>query len=211
LKDINATIINLSLKNGQLEIDISLWVIGVLILILMILLYRFYKHTRNYKLVKISIKLGGIGNAEFTPNDEDVQIAHKLWTELTTRKAAIEIVEDEDVIVEVYDSWYEIFTKTRELISEIPVSSIQQDSTKILIQIATDSLNKGLRPHLTKWQAKYRNWYKQQENELKTKTPQEVQKSYPEYDLLIEDMIEVNNNLINYANQLKLIVESKGK
>ena len=206
--DLNTTIINLSYTNGQLNFNISIWIILILLAILLIFVYRFYQHTKNFKLVKIKIKLGNFGNAEFTPNREDIQIAHKLWTELITRKAAIPIVE-EDVIVEIYDSWYAIFTKTRELISQIPVTSIQNESTKILIRIATDSLNKGLRPHLTQWQAKYRNWYNYKEDELKTKTPQELQKEYPEYELLIADMKKVNENLIDYAEQLKKIIEAK--
>ena len=37
-------------------------------------------------------------------NIEDKKIAHKIWTELITRKAALPFERDKDVITEVYDS-----------------------------------------------------------------------------------------------------------
>lgn len=209
--DSNITFVNLAFNDGQIKFDMSVWVVVCLLIVLAILAYRFYVHTKKYKLVKIRLKIAGIGSAEFTPNDEDIQVAHQLWTQLLTRKAAIKINPEEDVITEVYDSWYGLFTTTRELISSIPIKYLEEESTKQLISISTDVLNKGLRPHLTTWQAKYRNWYKHQEEELKTKTPQELQKEYPFYDELIEDMLLVNENLIDYANELKRIVEAKVK
>lgn len=199
-------LVSLIYKDGQLDLNISVYVISLFLLISFITIgIRFLFFKRSYKMVKLNVKLGSIGEAEFVPNEDDIQIAHKLWTELITRKAAIEIVDD-DVIVEVYDSWYALFTRTRELISSIPVNSIDKDSTKELIRISTEALNKGLRPHLTKWQSKYRNWYKHQESELKNSTPQEVQKKYPEYDLLVKDLKKVNSELIEYSVQLKKIV-----
>ena len=201
-------LISLTYKEGQLNLDISIYIILLLIILLIITGVRFLFFAKSYKMVKLNVKLGSIGEAEFIPNEDDIQIAHKLWTELITRKAAIKIVSD-DVIVEIYDSWYTLFTKTRELISSIPVSSIEKESTKELIRISTEALNQGLRPHLTKWQSKYRNWYKHQENELKSLTPQEIQKNYPEYDLLVKDLKRVNDELIEYAMQLKKIVNAR--
>ena len=209
--DSNITFVNLAFNDGQIKFDISIWVVAILVMLLLLLIYRFYQHTKKYNLVKIRLKITGIGSAEFTPNDEDIQIAHQLWTQLITRKAAIKVNPEEDVITEIYDSWYGLFTTTRELISAIPIKYLQEDSTKKLISIFTDVLNKGLRPHLTTWQAKYRNWYKHQEEELKTKSPQELQKEYLLYDELIQDMLLVNENLIDYAAQLKIIIESEVK
>jgi hypothetical protein len=193
--DANLSLIKLTFIGGQVSFELSIWVIVALVTILVI--------TKKYRLVKVHIKLGGVGNAEFAPNEEDIQIAHQLWTELITRKAAIEIIPDEDIIVEVYDSWYELFKKTRELIAAIPAYSVQVQSTKELIRISTETLNEGLRPHLTKWQAKYK------EENLKEMSPQELQRKYPEYDELMEDMKRVNIELIEYASQLKKIVQAE--
>ena len=60
----------------------------------------------------------GIGNSKITivRNCGDMQIAYKLWVELSTRKIGLSIDLDNDVIAEVYDSWYEFFKMTRELV-----------------------------------------------------------------------------------------------
>ena len=68
--------------------------------------------------------------------------------------------EDQDVITEVYDSWYEAFKIIRKQLEEIPEERI--GDAKELIDIVLKVLNDGLRPHLTKWQAKYRAWYKKE-------------------------------------------------
>lgn len=75
-------------------------------------------------------------------------------------------------------------------------------------------LNEGLRPHLTRWQARFRRWY---ENEL-TKPenllvePQDLQKRFPRYDELTEDMELVNARLMYYRAQMRKFVfgESAG-
>ena len=117
---------------------------------------------------------------------------------------------DNDVIVEVYDSWYALFGRVRELIAQLPPALVRNDaSTQELIRIATQSLNSGLRPHLTKWQARFRNWYAAQDAQLATKAPQDVQRQFPEYDELMQDLRRVNDQLIQYAGELEKIVRGK--
>ncbi len=130
-----------------------------------------------------------------------------IVTELVTRKAALPIDPEHDVIVEIYDSWYAMFGRVRQLISDIPGQLVRREkSTQMLVSIATKTLNDGLRPHLTRWQAQFRNWYSQRTEDLKTKSPQEIQRSFPEYSLLIEDMKKVNGQLIQYARELEKVI-----
>lgn len=135
---------------------------------------------------------------------ENVELAYRIYTELTTRKAAILIDPDKDVIVEVYDSWYALFKVTREELKKLSGKSIRESNSKELVTMVTEILNLGLRPHLTTYQAKFRKWYDKQlkipENEYKS--PQEIQKNFPEYDELIRSMKEVNYLLIDYSKQL---------
>jgi len=147
---------------------------------------------------------------EDMPTWEDVQIAHQIWTELVTRKAAIPVDPENDVIAEIYDSWYALFQRTRQLIGDIPGKCIRREkSTQQLVKIATETLNLGLRPHLTKWQARYRNWWHNSEDALKTSTPQEHQKNFPQYADLVGEMLTVNKLMIEYAAQLQKIVKGK--
>jgi hypothetical protein len=72
-------------ENYNLVIQTSLWLVGVIILLFLIY-FLWLKNKLRYDLVKVNIKLGNVGTAEFRPNKSDLQIAHKIWTELVTRK-----------------------------------------------------------------------------------------------------------------------------
>ena len=150
----------------------------------------------------------GIGSntIKIKPNKEDMQIAYKLWIELSTRKIGLSIDLDHDVIKEIYDSWYEFFNITRELIKNIPISKIRNtESTRQIVYVSIELLNKGIRPHLTKWQARFRRWYnleidKGNNCEL---SPQDCQKKYPQYTELTKDLLSVNKKLIYYRDTLE--------
>ena len=68
-------------------------------------------------------------------------------------------------------------------------------------------MNIGMRPHLTKWQAKFRKWYtleleKEENNKL---TPQELQRKYPEYDQLISDLKSSQDQILELIDKLEAI------
>ena len=195
-------------SNYSFVAEISLWIALPLLVIGAVLLgIRWYLLVRRYDVVKLEIALGGIGKVELSPNKQDLQVAHKIWTELTTRKAALPIDPEHDVIVEVYDSWYVLFGRVRDLVGEVPADLVRRHSgTRELVRIATDSLNLGLRPHLTRWQAEYRNWWTHQDEALKNASPQEVQQQFPHYTELMDDLVRVNRDLISYAGELEKLV-----
>lgn len=150
----------------------------------------------------------GFGNQKvtFKPNDTDRQIAYSIWVELSTRKVGLPIHLDDDVIAEIYDSWYAFFGVTRELIKDIPVSKVRQDSTGKIISLSIEVLNEGLRPHLTKWQARFRHWYDIQMGSPSDICPQDVQRNFPEFEALSADLLEVNEKLRNYRKRMYELV-----
>ena len=77
-----------------------------------------------------------------------------------------------------------------------------------LVRLLIEVLNDGIRPHLTRWQAKYRHWFAQamEDPDLLALAPQEMQRRFPEYDELTKDLIEVNQVLIRYRNQLHELI-----
>ena len=157
--------------------------------------------------IELNIPLAGIGSVKITPNREVVQIAHKAWTEIITRKVGLKFDKNDDVLVEVYDSWHEIFSELRSLIRDIPASQLKNENTKKLVDTLIKVLNLGLRPHLTKYQAKFRRWYEKQIiNKKITLSPQEIQKKYPGYDDLVDDLLKINEQLVAYAVELKKLV-----
>jgi hypothetical protein len=121
----------------------------------------FNRASRDAGALEINEASLGIGSNKITikPNQEDMQIAYKLWVEVSTRKIGLEIDLEHDVIKEIYDSWHEFFNITRELTKSIPISKIRKNvSTRQLVYVSIDLLNNGIRPHLTKWQARFRSF-----------------------------------------------------
>lgn len=154
----------------------------------------------------------GIGNQKIVlkPNDMDLQIAYKIWVELSTRKIGLQIDPENDVIAEIYDSWYQFFSVTRELLKDVPVKNFKRRETQKIIRLSIDILNKGIRPHLTKWQARFRAWYEMHKQGLPAGAyePQIFQKQFPEYEQLMEDMLKVNQNLIHYREKMYELISS---
>jgi len=197
-------------KDG-LEAHFGWSVVLLLLLILLVYLlvrFVFLKPDLGFSVVAAEVELGGIGKVTLRPSYEEAQIAHKAWTELTTRKAALPFDEQNDVIVEVYDSWYKCFAQMRDLVKEIPAQKLRSSpDTRELVRLLVEALNRGLRPHLTKWQARFRRWYGAQLEAQKDKSPQEIQKQYPEYAALVSDLNIVNRQVVEYAEVLKKIAQ----
>lgn len=106
------------------------WPVVLIILFSIIFIIWILRRLRTkLDLVTLEIPLGGIGTVTLKPNHQDIQIAHKIWTELVTRKAAIKIDPQKDVIIEVYDSWYSLFKRIRELISDIPAEHVRSSES----------------------------------------------------------------------------------
>lgn len=135
-----------------------------------------------------------------------MRITHQAWIELVTRKAALPFDSDYDVITDVYDSWYVLFGELRELAKSVPAERIRDHgSTKELVDALVKALNDGLRPHLTKWQARFRAWERLAADST-TASPQHLQRQYPEYDELLRDLLIVNQQLMGLARALDTIV-----
>lgn len=200
-------IIDIELENWSIFVLKFNWIAVVITLILICGISFLIKRCLNYanqKSVTVDEVNLGIGNSsvKLSYNKKDQEIAYKIWVELSTREIGLRFDKENDVIKEVYDSWYKFFGTTRELLKDIPVNRIPYSGN--LIELTEKVLNIGLRPHLTRWQAKFRKWY---EEELKNNsgTPQEIQKKYPEYATLIEDLRETNERMIEYKKLMKRI------
>lgn len=204
-------ILTIKLNGYMIEINISVILIVLVLVLPWIWNFIKKKWLDRSEVVELEITLGGMGNMKIRPGYEEMRIAHKAWVELSTRKAGLLFDEQDDVIVEVYDSWYELFKQMRELIKDIPIERIKTNpDTGKLVKVLIGALNKGLRPHLTKWQAKFRKWYEwklEQEkgNSTSNRTPQEVQRDYPEYEQLKNELKQINVELIQYVYELEKI------
>jgi hypothetical protein len=153
---------------------------------------------------------------EFTvkPDHEVARIAHEAWTELMTRKAGLLYDKEHDVVAEVYSSWYELFKQMRGLAKSVPVSRLRKSKdARLLLDTLINALNNGLRPHLTKWQARFRRWYERESSsdEHRGKTPQELQRAFPGFDELESELLAINKELTAFAAELKKIAHGRDK
>jgi ABC-type bacteriocin/lantibiotic exporter with double-glycine peptidase domain len=222
MNEINIVDFKFNLEQGEFSLILNFWIviaIAVLFVIIWYLINVFRKKRKtskineNVKLTELSINFFGVETKyEIKRNYQNVEIAHNIYVELTTRKAALPIDEIHDVIVEIYNSWYTLFETTRgelkKLTGEMILNNVISND---LILLLTDILNKGLRPHLTEYQARFKKWYNNEidKNDNKEKSPQEIQANYEKYEDLIKSMKEVNKLLIDYSIKLKEIIDGK--
>lgn len=200
--------------DDHLNISAHLSLIAVLVLLLVIGVGFFARYVwlrRALPTFEIDQAEFGIGDQKVTlrPNELDRTVAYKIWVELSTRKIGLPINPEHDLIVEIYDSWYEFFSITRELIKDVPVRKFANSSTQKVIELSIEVLNQGLRPHLTQWQARFRRWYaKQLDMDVDAlEQPQEIQKRFPAYDELVGDMKDINQRLMAYRTKMRRLVE----
>lgn len=197
------------------DLTISVWLSTVLIAVcVLVILWRWWMGGWGFKKFEIDQAEIGVGKSKFTfrPNLGDRQVGYAIWVELSTRKIGLPIDLEHDVIVEVYDSWYSFFSVTRELVKSIPVAQVRRASTQAIIRLSIEVLNEGLRPHLTQWQARFRRWYERElkrydeSKDEKVMDPQFIQKAFPQYDDLKNDLLRVNDALIRYRQKMRELV-----
>lgn len=194
-------------------VDIILIVCALIVIVFFFLLF---KGRRNFGSVTLNMPFN-LGNMTYELSEQDRVVAWKLYTQLKTRKAALIFDEENDVIADVYDSLYELFPITRELLTNLPVKEIGR--TDGIADLIFRVQNDGLRPHLTKWQADFRNWWEKAKGNNKrnhwfSKTNdnyvrlQDIQKKYPQYNELVKELKEMNIELNKYAEDLLIIAKA---
>lgn len=190
--------------NFELHTD-GVFIVTLFFVIVAVALLRWRLHPALRRLEIDEAEFGlGDQKIKLRPNMTDIQIAYKIWVELSTRKIGLPVDLENDVLSEVYDSWFGFFSVTREHIKEVPAQRFRRRDTERIISLSIDVLNEGVRPHLTRWQARYRKWYEQElsKDENIKVSPQDIQKNFPQYEELTEDLLMVNSRLIQYRQKM---------
>ena len=189
-------------------------ILGIILAVLLIAYFitRIFSKRVNWR--EMEIEISGSPKLKFKVerNDDNLYIANRIYIELTTRKAAIPIDENNDVLEEIYDSWYKLFGIIRDEIKSVPGKYLKNhDPTSALIGLTRKILNDAMRPHLTEYQAKFRKWFEvaKQDNANKDLSPQDLQKKYQDFANLVASMKLVNQILINYAGELDKLIKDK--
>mgnify|MGYP001175459398 CR=1 FL=1 len=138
------------------------------------------------------------------------RIAYQLWVEMTTRKLGLRIDLSQDLVVECYDSWYAFLKAARELTKAIPLhKDPRSPELRRLVQLSHSVMNEGVRPHLQRWQARFRAWLANGGDRARGAglTPQEAQQLFPEWPALRDDLMASNQRLIGYLTALEIMVD----
>ncbi len=196
-----AFLLNL-LSSSEFWIGVSL---GVLLVVLALIIRQ-----RRYGFVSANLNLPwNLGNITFEASNQDRRVAWQLYIQLKTRKAALPFDEEFDVIAEVYDSLRELFPIIRELLSNLPLHEIirQRGIAGLVLRVQND----GLRPHLTRWQADFRRWWEQACNDPANRgsRPQDIQRTFANYNELVNDLRQMNVELNKYAEDLLKIAKAE--
>jgi len=186
--------------------------LGVCAGALFVVVVRLVLARTRYRTSQVSLNLPfGLGNITYEATDQDRVLAWKMYVQLKTRKAALPFDEDHDVIINVFDSLRDVFSVTRDLLSE--ASPHQGEAQRSVADFVLRVLNDGIRPHLTRWHASFAAWWdkamKLPEND--GKSPEDVQRGFPEYDALVADLKKMNDELAQYAGELLLVVHAGRK
>jgi len=199
-------LIEARVSDGELAVYLGplAWLVLVLIFAVWVVSQRPWQLLRRrWRVVRISPMF--FGTRWYIERDrQTAMLAHEAYVELITRKAALEFEEDDDVLTEIYDSWYALFGEIRRLARQIDADEIATNADlRRLHDLLIAVLNQGLRPHLTRWQAKFRRWYATQSEERPVASPQDIQRAYPEYEDLVASLRDANGLLIELASELK--------
>jgi hypothetical protein len=198
------------LSNGTFTVSLSPWIAALFIIWALLAWWFFWPRGEPWEATEINVEVARIGKVVMRPNQEVAGIAHRAWTEVITRKAGLPFDESNDVITEVYDSWYALFTEFRSLVKSIPVEKLRTNhDAQRLCDILVQVLNEVLRPHLTTYQARFRNWYEDAVQKNPGLSPQDIQKKFPDYDLLIEDIKSTNTDFVDFAQALRRLSRRK--
>jgi len=202
--------LNIGLDGLAIQIKIGPVISLLAILVVLFLLWwnrrKLPTLFRQFEMIEAETTIFGLPKFTVRANRENVRIAYEAWIELITRKAGLPFDEEHDTIVEVYNSWYELFGKLRSLAKTVPAHRLATcPDTQRLVEIMVEVLNVGIRPHLTKWQAKFRRWYDKRASDEPDKAPQTIQREYPDYAVLIAELKQVNQGIVVYTHWLRRV------
>lgn len=178
---------------------ITIFIVLVLFVFIGLKLYKWSKPKLNC-LKKFEMKECQIASVTIQFNNSNAELAYKIYIQLITRKIGLKY-ESDDILVEVYNSWYQAFGVIRQLLSE--VKPVEYNTS--LIAVCIKILNNNLRGHLTKYQGDFRKWYEVELNKEENKelSPQKIQSMYSKYEELVNDLIENQNAIIELIEEIE--------
>lgn len=204
------TLISLKWEDWKIVVEVGGWLLlasGVFVVLLALSAW-WRQRGSPAELKEVTLKFGDLFEQKIEFNRDTQRIAFAAYSELVTRKVCLEFDEDHDLVSEVYDSWFRVFGVIRDLLKELPAHRLSKcPSTQQLADVLIKVLNQGMRPHLTKWQARFRRWYRHADSSdaAREKSPQDIQREFPQYEELVKELKAVSADFLDFSTQLRML------
>lgn len=121
--------------------------VGTVVGSLVALAVDFYRRTA--RLTEVRITVPQLSELTFVVNDDARQVSWQLFVESVTRISTQRLPDDEGLVREALTSLYGLFATTREILKAARPSARSEGIT--VEYLAVNLLNRELRPFLSKW------------------------------------------------------------
>ena len=148
------------------------------------------QYWRTALLTEVKITVPQVSELTFVVNNEARQVAWKLYIETVTRVSTQPLSDEEGFIREALSSLYGLFATTRDTLKSsrpsVPVSGSQT-----VEHLAVTMLNHELRPFLSKWHPRLRDFEKTH--------PDEKESAWPDNMTCRAELRRAQDHLIGFA------------
>lgn len=158
--------------------------------------------------IKVSLSLPYIGSIEGTwePDEKEKSASWEMYIELITRISIVELKPDEGLLREALSSLYSLFDTTRGILREYgpSIARPKKESNLSFGFLAVAILNTVLRPVLAKWHPLLLH---HENMKPASQSPFEHEKQWNMNKQLRQELKQVRNILLQYANLLAEVAE----
>lgn len=145
---------------------------------------------RSAQLTEVKISVPQVSALTFVVNNESRQVAWRLYVETVTRVSTQPLAHDEGLLREAMTSLYGLFSTTRETL-KAGRPSVRAGSGHTVEYLAVTMLNRELRPFLSNWHPRLR--------EYEQGHPDGSESAWPESAACRRDLSQVQARVLDYA------------
>jgi hypothetical protein len=139
---------------------------------------------------ELTITVPQVSQLKFVVNNESRLVAWRLYIETVTRIATQPLSDDDGFLREALTSLYGLFTITRDIL-KASRPSIPAAGDQTVEHLAVTMLNRHLRPFLSKWHPRLREFEQAQ--------PDGRESDWPGNNSCRNDLVQVQEHLVAYA------------
>ncbi|MED7925967.1 hypothetical protein SMD20_17060 [Nonomuraea sp. LP-02] len=147
-------------------------------------------YNRSARLTEVKLSLPQVSELTFVVNNESRDVAWKLFVETTTRVSTQPLDDDEGLTREALSSLYGLFATVRDTL-KASRPSVPAPGGRTVEQLAITMLNQELRPFLSKWHPRLR--------EYEQAHPDAPESAWPDNGACRAELRQVQRRIQDYA------------